>query len=171
MLINPQGFQHGVFVLRIALVEGGGPPIDRLENFLAVAPAQFDPKGTQPDYLYQPYASTQKRAPTRPLVLLPHTLSEMTGPVFGFDAVAEGENDLTTRHDAAPLGERIIVGGQVLDEGGHPLLVVGEAGRGRSAAWTTDIGPHWLPNEFLRWDGFRTLWCNLIGWTCAGGGR
>jgi uncharacterized membrane protein len=48
------------------------------------------------------------------------------------------------------------------EEGGHPLLVVGEAGKGRSAAWTTDIGPHWLPNEFLRWDGFRTLWHNLL---------
>lgn len=57
------------------------------------------------------------------------------------------------------------------DEGGHPLLAVGEAGSGRSAAWTTDIGPHWLPNEFLRWDGFRTLWCNLIDWTSGGGVR
>lgn len=57
------------------------------------------------------------------------------------------------------------------DEGSHPLLVVGEAGRGRSAAWTTDIGPHWLPNEFLHWDGFRILWSNLISWTCAGSGR
>ncbi len=32
--------------------------------------------GTQPEYLYPPYVSTQKRAPTRPLVLLSHTLSE-----------------------------------------------------------------------------------------------
>ena len=78
-------------------------------------------KGTQPDYLYPPYASTQKRAPTRPLVLLPHTLSETTGPVFGYDAVADGDNDLTRQHDGAPLGERIIVGGQVLDEGGRPV--------------------------------------------------
>lgn len=86
------------------------------------------PKGTQPDYLYPPYASTQKRAPTRPLVLLPHTLSETTGPVFGHDAVAAGDNDLTRQHDAAPIGERIIVGGQVLDEGGravpHALIEV-----------------------------------------------
>lgn len=57
------------------------------------------------------------------------------------------------------------------DEGAHPLLVVGETGLGRSAAWTTDIGPHWLPNEFLRWDGFRTLWCNLIEWTSKGSER
>jgi len=86
-----------------------------------VAGYRRPPKGTQPDYLYPPYASTQKRAPTRPLVLLPHTLSEMTGPVFGYDAVTEGENDLTRQHDGAPIGERINVGGQVLDEGGRPV--------------------------------------------------
>jgi uncharacterized membrane protein len=50
-------------------------------------------------------------------------------------------------------------------EGGHPLLVVGASGKGRSAAWTTDIGPHWLPNEFLRWQGFKPLWTNLLNWT------
>ncbi len=86
------------------------------------------PKGTQPDYLFPPYASTQRRAPTRPLVLLQHTLSETTGPVFGHDAVAAGDNDLTRQHDAAPIGERIIVGGRVLDEGGravpHALIEV-----------------------------------------------
>src|SRR5690606_6471832 len=79
------------------------------------------PKGTQPDYLHPPYASTQKRAPTRPLVLLPQTLTELTGPVFGYDAVGEGDNDLTSQHAGAPLGERIIVGGRVLDEGGRPV--------------------------------------------------
>ena len=42
-------------------------------------------KGTQPEYLCPPYASTRKRAPTQPLILLPHTLSEITGPVFGED--------------------------------------------------------------------------------------
>ncbi len=86
-----------------------------------VAAYRRPPKGTQPDYLYPPYASTLKRAPTRPLVLLPPTLSETTGPVFGYDAVAEGDNDLTHQHEGAPLGERIIVGGQVMDEGGRPV--------------------------------------------------
>lgn len=79
------------------------------------------PKGTQPDYLYPAYASTRKRAPTKPLVLLPHTLSELSGPVFGHDAVLAGEDDLTRQHDGAPLGERVVVGGQVLDEGGRPV--------------------------------------------------
>jgi uncharacterized membrane protein len=51
------------------------------------------------------------------------------------------------------------------DEGGHPLLVVGGYGKGRTAAWTTDIGPHWLPHVFLQWDGFAPLWRNLLAWT------
>lgn len=55
------------------------------------------------------------------------------------------------------------------EEGGHPLLVVGEAGKGRTGAWTTDIGPHWLPNEFLRWHGFRPLWSNLLHWVSRRG--
>ena len=49
-------------------------------------------------------------------------------------------------------------------EGGHPLLVVGEFGAGRTLAWTTDIGPHWLPQSVLDWPGFRTLWGNLLEW-------
>ena len=52
-----------------------------------------------------------------------------------------------------------------IDEGRvHPLLVVGEAGRGRSAAWTSDIGPHWMPNEFLAWPGTAALFDRLIRW-------
>jgi uncharacterized membrane protein len=50
------------------------------------------------------------------------------------------------------------------EEGGHPLLSIGTAGLGRTAAWTTDIGPHWLPNEFLDWEGFKPLWTNLLTW-------
>jgi protocatechuate 3,4-dioxygenase beta subunit len=77
--------------------------------------------GTQPEYLFPPYASTVKRAPTQPLVLLPHTLTELTGPVFGHDRVKPGDADLTKQHAGEPLGERIIVTGRVLDEDGRPV--------------------------------------------------
>ena len=50
------------------------------------------------------------------------------------------------------------------DQGGHPLLVVGEWGRGRTATWMSDIGPHWAPTEFVTWPGYKTLWRNLLGW-------
>ena len=76
---------------------------------------------TQPDYLYPAYRSTVKRAPTQPLVPMPQTLSEMTGPLFGAQDVAESDWDLTAQHAGAPLGERMIVSGRLLDEGGRPL--------------------------------------------------
>jgi len=55
------------------------------------------------------------------LVLLPHTLSEVTGPVFGYGDIGADDADLTRQHAGAPLGERIIVGGRVLDENGRPV--------------------------------------------------
>jgi uncharacterized membrane protein len=56
------------------------------------------------------------------------------------------------------------------EAGGHPLLVVGRHGRGRTAAWTSDIGPHWLPRTFSDWPGYARLWRQTLGWL-AGGGR
>ena len=76
---------------------------------------------TQPPYLYPAYRSTTRRAPTKPLIVLPHTLSEITGPVYGHEDVGELDDDLTRQHHGEPLGERIIVSGQVLDEDGHPV--------------------------------------------------
>lgn len=86
-----------------------------------VAGYRRPPKGTQPEYLYPAYASSRKRAPTRPLVLLPHTLSEITGPLFGHDTVRAEEGDLTRQHGGEPLGERIIVAGRVLDDNGRAV--------------------------------------------------
>ena len=77
--------------------------------------------GTQPNYLHPEYRSSVKRAPTRPLIVLPHTLSERTGPVFGQDMVRESDRDLTAQHAGEPLGERILISGRLLDEGGKPI--------------------------------------------------
>jgi len=76
---------------------------------------------TQPDYYYPPYRSTVKRSPTKPLVLLPQTLTELTGPVFGTDDVNPGDSDLTNQHKGQPLGERIVVSGRLLDENSKPI--------------------------------------------------
>jgi protocatechuate 3,4-dioxygenase, beta subunit len=50
-------------------------------------------------------------------------LSEVTGPVYGHEAVGALDSDLTrnARRNGEPLGERIIVTGRVLDEAGRPL--------------------------------------------------
>lgn len=50
------------------------------------------------------------------------------------------------------------------EEGGHPLLVVGGFGAGRTLAWMSDIGPHWLPASFVEWPGYRRLWINVLSW-------
>ena len=77
--------------------------------------------GTQPEYLYPDYVSSIKRAPTQPLVMLRHTLSEVTGPVFGESDIRPTDHDLTLQHEAYPVGERIIVSGYVLDKNNNPM--------------------------------------------------
>src|SRR5215472_13813970 len=77
--------------------------------------------GTQPDHLHLPYVSSIKRSPTRPLVRIPHTLTEVTGPQFGKESVDSNAFDLTKQHAGEPLGERIIVSGRVLDENARPV--------------------------------------------------
>jgi protocatechuate 3,4-dioxygenase beta subunit len=74
-----------------------------------------------PPYLHPDYASTRKRSPSKPLIIIPHTLSETTGPVYGHEIIQEGDNDLTRQHAGEPLGERIVVTGRVLDEDGRPV--------------------------------------------------
>jgi protocatechuate 3,4-dioxygenase, beta subunit len=77
--------------------------------------------GTQPPFHYPPYASSIARSPREPLVMLPYTLSERTGPVFGHGVVGLHDNDLTVQHQSEPIGERILVHGRVLDEDGRPV--------------------------------------------------
>jgi protocatechuate 3,4-dioxygenase, beta subunit len=77
----------------------------------------------QPPHLYAPYTSSIKRAPNHALVPLAHSLSELTGPVYGHSSVRELDNDLTRNaiKNGEPLGERIIVTGRVLDERSQPV--------------------------------------------------
>ena len=77
----------------------------------------------QPSYLYEGYKSTVKRGPTKPLIHMAHTLSELTGPVYGHDDLNPLDNDLTKNSaiNGEPIGERIIVVGQVTDEADRPV--------------------------------------------------
>lgn len=47
---------------------------------------------------------------------------------------------------------------------GHPLLVVGTHGAGRTAAFTSDLAPHWATPAFLAWDGYGVLFDRLVRW-------
>jgi protocatechuate 3,4-dioxygenase beta subunit len=65
--------------------------------------------------------STRLRAPKEPLIILPRTLSDTTGPAYGRSSVGELDHDLTRQHEGEPLGERIIVTGRVTDGDGRPV--------------------------------------------------
>ncbi len=107
--------------------------------------------GTHPPLNTPAYRSTALRHPTRPLILLPQRLTELTGPVLGETLLLPTDNDLTRQYDGEPQGQRIIVHGRVLDGDGHPvarsLIEIWQAnagGRYRHAAdsWPSPLDPY-----------------------------
>ena len=75
-----------------------------------------------PRSFYADYRSTALRAPSLPLIHAPQTLTETTGPTGMWDRLmGPAQADLTTQHAGAPIGQRIIVSGRVLDEAGRPV--------------------------------------------------
>jgi protocatechuate 3,4-dioxygenase, beta subunit len=82
---------------------------------------RHDDLAIDPPYLWPDYVATRTRAPTRPLIPLAHTLSEVTGPVYGDGRVGELDHDLTRQHAGEPMGERIILHGRLLDGDGRPV--------------------------------------------------
>jgi protocatechuate 3,4-dioxygenase beta subunit len=67
------------------------------------------------------YRATALRHPTRPLIVIPQTLTELTGPVYGHESIGQLDHDLTRQHPAEPVGQRVVIEGRVLDEGGRPV--------------------------------------------------
>ena len=80
-----------------------------------------DREGADPPFDYHDYVGTRLRAPKEPLVIIPSTLTELTGPAYGESAIGPLDHDLTRQHSGEPLGERIIVTGRVLGSDGEPL--------------------------------------------------
>lgn len=76
-----------------------------------------------PPYLYEAYQSTRRRAPTYPLIDIPLTLSELTGPGPIISSITPEDADLTRNAGTGgeAIGQRIIVTGRVLDDAGNPI--------------------------------------------------
>jgi protocatechuate 3,4-dioxygenase beta subunit len=100
---------------------------------------------------YEGYRSTALRHPKRPLIELPHGLTERSAPVLGDDRIGALDNDLTRQHDGEPQGQRIIVHGRVLEEDGRPvpstLVEVWQANAGgryfhRNDNWPSPLDPN-----------------------------
>lgn len=90
-------------------------------NDVIYKPRDWD---SHPAFISPDYKSTPLRGPTKPLIPLPQSLSEVTGPVYGHDAVGPLDHDLTRNgvRNGEPVGERIIVTGRVMDEDERPLV-------------------------------------------------
>ena len=78
---------------------------------------------SQPDQAHAAYKSTRLRSQRKPLVPLAEAHTELAAPVFGDGAVAAADSDLTRNavRNGEPIGERIVVAGRLLDEGGIPI--------------------------------------------------
>jgi protocatechuate 3,4-dioxygenase beta subunit len=75
-----------------------------------------------PPALTPAYKSSVLRSPHKPLIAMPASLSELTGPVFGHEIIGPHDADLTVNHARSghsAIGPRIIVHGCILDEDGR----------------------------------------------------
>jgi protocatechuate 3,4-dioxygenase beta subunit len=79
------------------------------------------PDDVDPPYLYNDYRSTRLRAPTQALLAVPQAPWHAPLPVVPKAFVRDGDNDLTAQGKAAPLGEKMIVSGRLLDQDGRPV--------------------------------------------------
>ena len=55
----------------------------------------------------------------------------------------------------------------IVSVGADPLVIVGQHGRGRSAAFTSDCGPHWCPPPFMAWEGYAPMCQQLVAWVAG----
>lgn len=80
-------------------------------------------KESHPPLIHPPYKSSVTRSPTKDPIIVPQTITELTGPCFDPASLPEDSNDLTTngRKSGEPIGERLIVTGRILDENGDPV--------------------------------------------------
>jgi uncharacterized membrane protein len=77
-------------------------------------------------------------------------------PVLGLNKVALRSSD-----DCKLIAAAIYRGKQ------HPLLAIRQFGRGRSLAWTSDIGPHWMSQDFMTSPVYAQLMRNMVAWICG----
>jgi protocatechuate 3,4-dioxygenase beta subunit len=139
-------------------IENETPEPHAIYDPLSDTPTNYlrDPAGAHPPMDFAGYKSTALRHPKQPLILLPQTITEITGPRLRDARVAPADNDLTTQHAGAPIGERIILSGHVYDTEGKPLrdtlVEIWQAdAAGRYRFTTIKPGPYPWGNHHNAW--------------------
>lgn len=77
--------------------------------------------GSDPDLGHAAYRSTARRSPRQPPLRLQWPAATALPLALPPSLLLPGDADLTTRGQAAPLGEKIAVVGRVVDEDGRPV--------------------------------------------------
>ncbi|WP_338550355.1 protocatechuate 3,4-dioxygenase subunit beta [Roseovarius phycicola] len=77
----------------------------------------------QPPALTPAYKTTRLRAPSAPLVRMSEGCVPESGPVFGHGDLGPLDHDLLQNYasDGAPIGERILLHGRVMDQDARPV--------------------------------------------------
>ncbi len=83
-----------------------------------------------------------------PETILEHKITTDIGewPIF------LGYNRFSAKEDATTI----------VKVGDDPFLVVGEYGKGKTAAFASDCAPHWGSTEFVEWDQYTPFWVRLL---------
>ena len=124
-------------------------------NFTTIGDIVRGDREVFPPYLYEAYQSTRHRAPRLPLIEIPLTLSELTGPGPVISSITPEDADLTRNAgtNGEAIGQRIIVTGRVLDEQGkpvpHTLLEIWQANASGRYLHKRDQWPGPLDPNFL----------------------
>lgn len=110
-----------------------------IEEVLPVSMFRWDDRVETPEGTHG-----QVLAPMHPIVA---DLDEHWPPLLGYQQLV------------AKPGAEVLV-----RVGDDPLLTVWEYGRGRAAAYASDISPHWASAEFMAWHGYSQLFNGLVNW-------
>lgn len=98
------------------------PPTDHQHEGLIVPGYRRDHEQVDPPGDFADYRGTILRHPKRPLVPIPDSLTEVTGPLLGEDRVGESDHDLTVvASGGEPQGQRMVLHGRVIDGDGRPI--------------------------------------------------
>lgn len=79
------------------------------------------PAGVYPALIYPPYKSTRSRGPSLPPLRIAAPAATTQGLTLTRTLLGPLDADLTRQGAAEPLGEKIVVSGQVLDEDSRPV--------------------------------------------------
>jgi uncharacterized membrane protein len=164
LLLHPDTFTHSrptpdrLELIREYVEKGGGFVMIggylSFQGYGGAAHYRFTPvEDVLPVGLHEGDDRVEKPAGFHPMVVKSHPITEglpREWPILlGYNKVV-------------PKGEMLVKAA-----GDDPLLVVGEYGKGRTAAFTSDCSPHWGSPDFVEWEHYGGFWFRMFSWVAG----